>query len=226
MVELYDEIKEEVTAEKLHSLWNRYKQIIIGTLVVFVIVIAGINGWDYYQGTQKKAVGDKLFQAHLANQSLETEKALSIYNEIIAETGDTFFGKDIAFLRSAAIHAQNNDIEKVLLTYKEAVENSAVSDEIRHLAAVLYSYNVLGMTSPKEAQLQQVDQWLNSLLKETNVWQYSVMELNALYNVKMGKVAEAQALLQTIESEDKAPASLKKRIRALLTTFLEQASNQ
>lgn len=219
MSELYDEIKEDVTSDRHHKLWRDYGSYVIGILIAIVVVIGLKTGWDYYQNSQKEALGDALFQAHVTEQSMKFDEALSLYDSLLQRDGNTFSAKDISFLRVAGVHLKQNETNKALAAYKQATENPQLQLEMRQLAAVLYSYNVLGAEITDEAALANTATMLKTLLAEEAFWPYSVMEIRALYALKTNDTEAAKQHLSAIEEAQDAPLSMKQRAKAMIMSL-------
>ena len=89
--DIFDEVEEEVRAERMRRLLQRYAGLILGAVL---LVVAGLAGWrirDYYQGQQDRAAAAQYLAA--LNQAQGTGA--------VAEAGRTQAAATLAKLAEA-----------------------------------------------------------------------------------------------------------------------------
>lgn len=217
MADLYDEIKEDVAAERYQALWARYGNILIAIALLIVISTGGVSWWNSYQENKIEEAGDTLFAAHVANRKGNTAEAIELYKTVLDKGSVSQGAQEIAFLRIAAIHGADNNKKAMLEAYEQAINSDKISDSVKQLAAVLYSYNVLGQEEISQYDLDKIGLVIENNLNLESSWKYSVMEIKALYEIKKGNNSKAIEILNSLKSEADAPGSLKDRATAILS---------
>ena len=79
---LFREVDEEVRQEQFKKLWARYGKFVIGLAILVILVVAGVEGWRYWQNKQSETAGDAFFSASKLAASGKAAEAVQQFESI------------------------------------------------------------------------------------------------------------------------------------------------
>jgi hypothetical protein len=207
------EIDEELRREQLLKLWEKYGTYIIA---VAALLIVGVGGVKYYQ--HRNAVAASAAGAQLASaarnaeqdRASEAQKAL----ENLSKSGPAGYST-LARLRLAAADREAGKAAEAITAY-EAIAKDA-NDPL------LADYARLQAASLKldTADWTDMQNRLNDLAGDTNVWRSSARELLGLAALKAGQSEEARQQFQRLLGDQGTPPSIAERARIMMAMLTE-----
>ena len=207
------EIDEELRREQLLKLWERY-----GTYAIAVaaLIIIGIGGFKYFE--HRRTVAAETAGAHFTaaaraaqNRTAEAQRAL----EEIQSSAPAGYAA-LARLRLAAADRQAGRRAEALAAYE------AIGKE-KGLDPLLTDYARLQAASMRldSADWTEMQNRLNDLAADGNVWRFSARELLGLAAQKAGKTEEARTQLQRLLGDRNTPPGIGERARVMLAMLTE-----
>ncbi|UFN47056.1 tetratricopeptide repeat protein [Roseomonas sp. OT10] len=210
MPDIFDEVQEELRAERARRLATRW-----GGLfgVVALAALLGVGGWQGWQW----------WQARQANQAaaifLEVSRATEAENADLKAAGDRFAAladtaphgyRVLARLRAAALRAETGDGVAALALWDAVASDGAADPLYRDLASLMWSLHGLDSQDPGLLASR-----LAPLAAEGNPWRASARELQALVAVRRGEREAAKRSLQALAADVTAPQGVRDRAARL-----------
>lgn len=202
---LFREVDEEVRQEQFKKLWARYGNALIGLAVLVIVVVAGVEGWRYWQVRQAETSGDSFFAAAGLAASGKTEEALSAFAAI---SGSGY--AELAKFREAAVLVSSGKADEAVKIYDAIAADAAVDQTLRDLARVRAAF-VLADT----AAVADIEQRLSGLTAAESAWRHVARELLAAAKFRLKDYKGADQELQGILSDLAAPPALRQRAQVM-----------
>ncbi len=213
---LMREIEEELRQEQAKKLWSQYGKYIIGVAALVVLVVAGYQGWQAYDRSERQTATDRLIGAGNTVLQGDAETALESYGRVAAESpaGIALMAK----FRRAGLLAQQGDHAGAEIVYAEIAGDTGISPALKDLAMVLGAAQALD-ARPDDAQ--SVIDRLQPLTAADQPWRHSAREVAAMAALESGQRDRAIDFLQSIVLDPAAPDGLRGRAQQVLQVIGE-----
>ncbi len=209
MADLLDELKEDLWQERLSRFLQNYWRHLIGTFILFVLVMALLQ-WNHGRMAELEEKSGGLYQKAAAALEAGDTATAQKQLEALASTGDDGYHA-LAKLQLAAMHHKSGEPAKALKIYLE-LKDSGADKTAADMAALLAGRIYL-----------QKDDYLNAISVLEPIsgkgrpWRYSALELLALSEKLLGHEDKAIEHLTVIKESGEAPKTLYQRTLAMLT---------
>lgn len=127
----YD-LEEQEQLASLKSWWNDNSGIVLTSITVILLTIAGWGGWSTYQRTQATQAGSIYEQLQKAARANDVKATRDAAGAILEKFPSTVYAP-LAAMVSAKIHYQTGDLKTALAQFQWALEHAA-SSEIKAIA--------------------------------------------------------------------------------------------
>lgn len=212
-MDLFTEIKEDVTRERWLYLARTYGKHVIAVAVLIVLSTAGNVSWKHYQQHQAESQGGALF---LAINKLSTGKHAEAIEELETLARKNTASGALAQMRLASNFLQEGKKEEARARYQDLQTKRGVPVEIKEMAKLLeatsYSSETATLSSEQKESIQKS---LESLTAETSPWRFTAMEQLAFWNLEQGNNERAHALFAALLQNKETPESIKKRVEMI-----------
>jgi hypothetical protein len=209
--DIFDEINEELRADRAQQFLRRYGTWIAAAMLLVVLAVAGLQGWRWWQERQAMQAAEAFLAtaaaaaAPGADAKADAERFVTLANQ--APPGY----RTLARLRAAALRAGSGDTAGALALWDELAKDGGAEPLYRDLANLLWGLHGLGTTEPA-----QIEQRLAPLAVAGNPWHASAQEVRALAALQRGDVAAARQGLQSLANDLTAPQGTRERAGRLL----------
>jgi len=214
VADIFDEVNEDLRAEKAQRLARRYG----GPAVLLVLVVAaGIGGWQAWRWSQARQAGD-VAGAYLAAAreagppdapAPDASAAQAGFDRLAATAPGGY--RSLARLRDAALRAGAGDLPGALQQW-DALANDASADSLlRDLANLLWVQHQVDAGDPAA-----VDARLQPLTAQSNPWRPLALESQALLALRTGRTDQAHDILRGLAADASAPNGVHDRVNGLL----------
>ncbi len=217
MVDIFDEVDEELRAERAQQLLKRYAGLILAVAVLIIGAAAGWQGWRWYEARQdQKAAAQYLAAMTLADASPTgsneaTRTAATATFASVAAQGPTGYAT-LARLREAALKADAGDLRGATALWDQVAGDSSVDPLLRDLASLLWAQHQID-----QGDLALIEARLKPLAAADNPWHALAEEQLALLDLRQGKKDQAKTKLQHLAQDATAPSGVRGRASGLLT---------
>lgn len=212
MAEIFNEINEEVRREQYLKLWQKYGRYLIAAVVLFLLIVAGVTGWQTYQKKQRLENGQR-YEAALELVSAGKSTAAAAAFARLGTDGSGGYAA-MARLREAALLTAKGDDKGATRIYERLAADNDTDRMFRDLAVELMVFHELKRGNPAALIAR-----LAPITAEDNPWRYSALELTALLALRKGDESKARAIFTRLTDDRAAPPAMRRRAGELLSSI-------
>jgi hypothetical protein len=211
VVDIFDEVEEDLRAERAARLLKQYAWLIIALAVAVIGAAVGWQLWTRYHNQQDAAAATRFIAAENATQAPGAAKTdqLPVLDQLAATAPEGY--RTLARLRAAELKAEAGDSPGAVTLWNEVAGDSQADPLLRDFASLMATQQQLDHGDPAALEAQ-----LKPLTNAGNPWSTLAREQLALLDLRQGRVDEARKTLQTLSIDIDAPSGLRARAAALL----------
>jgi hypothetical protein len=202
VVDIFDEVEEDLRAERAEKLLKKYAGLIIALAVAIVAAAAGWQLWTRYQNQRDLAAASRFVAAQTAGDQTALDQ--------LAADGPEGY-KTLARLGAAALKADAGDLRGAESLWNAVASDSSADSLLRDFASLMATSRELDHGDPAELAGR-----LKPLADSGNPWSSLAREQLALLDLRQGKLDDARQTLQALTNDIAAPPGLRARASALL----------
>lgn len=206
MPDIFDEVEEDLRAERARKFWQRFGVPILGALLLVVAGVGGWQAWRWYEHRQQEAAAAAFLEISRATEAQGADlAAMAARFEALAASAPAGY-RTIALLRAAALKAEAGDREGALALYDRLAGDSSADPLYRDLASLMWVLRSLDSGDPATLAAR-----IAPLARPGAPWSASARELAALVSLKAGDRAEARRQLEALAADVTAPRGIRER---------------
>ncbi|WP_244408098.1 tetratricopeptide repeat protein [Roseomonas fluvialis] len=210
MPDIFDEVAEDLRAERAAQMWRRFATPVIGALVLVIAGVAGWQGWQWYEGRQRDAAATAFLAAHRAAEAEGADlPAITGRFEGLAPQAPAGY-RTIALLRAAALKAETGDRAAALALYDRVAADTSIDPLYRDLASLMWVLRSIDSGDPAVLAAR-----IAPLARPDQPWSASARELAALVALRAGQPAEARRTLEALAADVTAPRAIRDRAQRI-----------
>jgi hypothetical protein len=217
VVDIFDEVDEELRAERAQQLLKRYGGLIIAAALLIVAVAAGWQAWRWYQTRQDQAAAVEYLTAMSLVESpagvsdaARNSAAIAMLDKLETTAPEGY--RTLARLRGAAAMAASGDLPRALALWGQVAGDSSADPLLRDLANLMWVEHQIDSGDPAVLQGR-----LKTLAAPGNAWHTLAEEQLALLDMRLGKPDDAKAILRRLAQDTTAPNGVRGRANILLS---------
>jgi hypothetical protein len=207
VVDIFDEVEEDLRAERAGKLLRKYAWVVGALAVATVAAAAGWQFWTRYQNQQDAAAASRYVSAYGGGDTAAPN--LAVLNQLAAGGPQGY--KTLARLRAAGLKANEGDLPGAIALWNEVAGDTGADRLLRDLASLLATQRQLDSGVPAELEAR-----LKPLAEPGHAWSTLAQEQLALLALRQGKLDEARSKLRMLSVDLEAPSGLRARAGALL----------
>ncbi len=215
MVDIFDEINEELRAEKAQRLLKKYGGFIFAACLAVIAAVAGWQGWKYWQARQDMAAATAYLAAMNAVESAPADNsaaraaAAAGYDPLLQQAPDGY--RTLARLQAAAAKAAAGDLPGAALLWDQVAADADADPLLRDLASLLWASRQIDTGDPALLEAR-----LKPLIAPGNAWRSLAQEQLALLDLRQGRTDEARAAFRKLSEDVTAAGGVRGRASAML----------
>jgi hypothetical protein len=222
--DIFDEVSEDLRAEKARALLRRYGAVLAGLLVLSLI---GVGIYDYVQtqtGQTNSAVADRFITAQNSaakltdNPGKPPPAALIQSFTAIAATSTPGY-QVLANLELARLEWDAGHHDKAIAAWQTVSDDAKAPPLLRDLATLLSAEHQVDT-----GNAQVLKQRLSPLVTGTTRWRPLAEQVTALLDIRLGRKTEAAEIMKTLAIDPQAPPEIRQMAQDLLTTMSEDGA--
>src|SRR3954463_12853583 len=128
---LIREVDEELRRDRVRKLWRQTAPFVIGGAVLIVLVVAGYEGWTWWQKSQSAKSSDQFYAAATVADGTDLAAAKTALDAVIAQGSGGY--PMLAQFREAALLSQQGKTAEAVAAY-DSLGNSLNNTHLRELA--------------------------------------------------------------------------------------------
>jgi len=223
VADIFDEVNEDLRAERAKQFALRYGWMVALLALLFVAGVGVWQGWRWYQARQANDVASAFLGAmHEASgpapadgQATPSRTAAMAEFDRIASTGPEGY-RNLARLRSAALHASNGDLPGALADWDKLSADTSADPLLRDLANLMWVQHQVDAGDPAA-----VEGRLQPLIAPGNPWRPLALENQAWLALRTGHPDRAREVLRQVAADPTAPEGARGRANGLLARLGE-----
>jgi hypothetical protein len=210
VVDIFDEVDEDLRAERAEKLLKKYSWLIVALAVAIVAAAAGWQLWNRYQTKQDIAAAIRYVAADAADDPGGPKAGqLAALDQLAADAPAGY--RTLARLRAAGLKADAGDLQGAIALWNQVAGDSGVDRLLRDLATMLATQRQLDKGDPAQLEAR-----LKPLAEPGNAWSTLAQEQLAMLDLRQGRVDAARTKLRMLSVDIDAPSGLRARAGALL----------
>jgi hypothetical protein len=216
VVDIFDEVEEDLRAERAEKLLKKYGWVLIVVIVAIVGAAAGWQLWKRHQNQQDTAAATRYIAVQNALEQSPVQPAaatpaqLAALDQLAATAPDGY--RTLARLQAADLKAGAGDNAGAIALWNTVAADPNADRLLRDLASLLAAQHELDHGDPAQLEAR-----LKPLAERGNPWSTLAQEQLAMLDLRQGKLDDARKMLQTLSFDIDSPAGLRARASALLT---------
>lgn len=214
MVDIFDEINEELRAERTQAVLVRYAGVILAAVLLILGAAAGWEGWRWWQARQDQAAAQRFQAATAVAQASKSDaasrKAAIADLDAVAATAPVGY-RTLARLHAAALEAESGNLAGAEQQWTAIAADAGAEPVLRDLANLLWAEHQIDTGDPSLLAAR-----LKALAVPGNPWRPLADEQLALLDLRQGKTAAAKTALTALAEDATAPEGVRGRASALL----------
>ncbi|MCQ8241316.1 hypothetical protein [Rhizosaccharibacter radicis] len=223
--DIFNEVDEDLRAERLRAQARRFA--VVGIVLVVVAGIA-VGGWQWHQHQRAEALlaaGAGYFAAQKdadvappaaagpdAPLTPEQQRAVGAFGGLAANSPESV--RSLSRLRLAALDWSNKQPARALATWDALSHDAAADPAFRQLADLLWVEH-----QPPGADGALLKTRLRDALSPSSPWHYLATEADAMIDLQTGHVEDARRKLQLLSQDPAVPEGLHARAAGVLETL-------
>jgi len=216
VVDIFDEVSEDLRAERARALLARYGGLLVGACVLVLILVAGWQ-WNQARADKENQRVSTLFVAatnlaSAANDDASRAAALAAFQQVEQHGHKNY--TVLAKLNEAALKYEGGDLNGALVLWDQVAGDGNAPIAIRDLSALFWVQHQIDSGDPA-----QLTGRLSPLLAPSNMWHGLASEQMALLLLRQGKTDQARDRLLQLEADTTVPQNARSRAAALLASL-------
>jgi len=209
--DIFDEVAEDLRAERTHKLLRRYGGVLVMAAVLVVVAAGGYEGWKQYQGreTTRQATAFLAAQQIIDGPKSGRDAALPALADL-AQTGNAGY-RTLARLREASLKVDDNDLPTALALWDQVAADRGADAILRDYANLQWAMHQID-----HGDATLVAARLLPLSAPGSVWRPLAQEGQALLALRQGQTQSAREILQHLAADTMAPNGVRNRAAGLL----------
>ena len=209
MPDIFDEVEEDLRAERMKRLLTRYGGLLAGAALLVVAGVAGLQGWRWYEARGAAGAAETYLAAGRAavEQNADLKAIAGRYDAMATEAPPGY--RMLARLRAASLKAEAGDRPGALADWDAIARDGGTDPLYRDLAVLLWGLHSVDAGDPAavESRLAPLAQ---------GPWRASAEEVRALAAMKRNDTDAAKRILTALSTDPLAPQGVRDRAGRLL----------
>ena len=212
MSDIFDEVDEELRADKMRKLLQRYGGLLVAGAVLMTAAVGGWEAWKAYSARETARVAELyIAAAKIADAPAGSDRtaAKATLDKVIAEGGAGY--RTVARLRTAAIAADAGQADQALSLWDAVANDSSADPMLRDIARLHWATHEID-----KGDAAQVENHLRPVTAPGNPLRPLAEEAQALLDLRLGKKDMARDTLRRLSIDTTAPEGVRGRANGLL----------
>jgi hypothetical protein len=217
VVDIFDEVDEELRAERAQRLLKRYGGVIIACALLAVGMVAGWQAWRWYQARQDMAAAAEYLTAMNragdpagAGDAARNRAAIALLDRLERTAPEGY--RTLARLRAAPAKAALGDLPGALALWDQVAADGSADPLLRDLASLMWASHQIDTGDPAQLRAR-----LGPLAGPDNAWHALASEQLALLDLRLDKPDDAKVILRRLAQDGTAPNGVRGRASTLLS---------
>ncbi len=215
MPDIFDEVQEDLRAERAKRAMARYGGLVLGALLLALSAVALWQGWQWWQARAARQASIAYLAASqdAAAEGADPGAIARRFGTLATEAPAGY--RTLARLREAALKSEAGDRAGALAIWDQVAADTGADPLYRDLATLLWGLH--GVEASSGIEPAAVEARLAPLAAPGRPWRASAEEIRALAALRRGAKEEARRILAALAADGDAPQGVRDRAGRLLT---------
>ncbi|MEO6014533.1 MAG: tetratricopeptide repeat protein [Devosia sp.] len=213
---LIREVDDELRRDRMRKLWRQSAPFVIGAAIAVVLLVAGYEGWTWYQDSTSAKSSDQFYAAGAVADGTDLDAAKKALDDVIA-TGSGGY-PSLAKFREAALLAQQGKTDDAVAAY-DGLATSLSDTHMRELALILSAQLLID-----KGDVAAVEQRVGGSIDPTSPMRNAAREVLGLVQYKAGKLDDAMKSFQAVVDDPLASRDLQSRVQIYIQQLLAEGA--
>ena len=209
MPDIFDEVDEDLRADRARKLLQQYGGMIVAAALAVVVGAGAWQGWRWYDARETDRVAAIYIAALRQADGPQPQEALAPLQKVIAEGNSGY--RTLARLRAAALKAQAGDRDGALALYDQVTGDGAADPLLRDLSSLQWATLQIDHGDPAAIEAR-----LARLLAPDHPFRALASEAQALLALRQGRTEVARETFKRLAQDVTAPDGVRGRANGLL----------
>mgnify|MGYP001361805650 CR=1 FL=1 len=204
MSDFLRQVDEDLQKEKLKSIWNKFKFLIISIIISLILFVIGFQYIAYEKRNQKLLTVENYFQA-ISQENLDNKiKELSSI-----ESNDKVINSFIN-LKLSDMYFEKNNTDLALLSLEKVYKSDAqpIYKNLALYKSLMYQFDKISS--------DEIDNLILLYSENEDIFEFLFIELKAIKKLQEGKVKSSKNDLNLLISNNLTPNDIKVRAQKYL----------
>jgi hypothetical protein len=210
--DIFDEVDEELRADRARALFRRYGGLLIAAAVAVTVGVGAWEAWKQYSARETARVAALYVKAAAAADapgSPDRAAAQTDFDKVAADGPAGY--RTLARLREAALASDAGKPDDALALWDKVADDSGADPLLRDVARLHWAIHELDKGDPAK-----VDAHLRPITAPGNPLRPLAEEAQALLNLRQGNKDTARDTLRRLAQDVTAPEGVRGRANGLL----------
>ena len=212
VVDIFDEVDEDLRAERTQALLKRYGGLLVGACVAVIAATGGWQAWEWNRARQDMQAATAYVTGMLNAEATANQAGRGVATTVFdsLSNGAPAGYQVLSRLRAASLKADAGDIQGATQLWDQVAGDTAADPLLRDLASLLWASRQLDQADPAILEAR-----LRPLAAPNNAWHTLATERIAMLNLRQGKTDAAKEALRQLAADPTAPNGVRARAGAL-----------
>jgi hypothetical protein len=210
--DIFQEVDEELRAEKAQKLLKRYGGLLVLAAALVVAGVGGWQAWNWHEAKVNAGIAREFLTAleGAASPPGDARKAALLQLAAVANDGNAGY-RTLARLREAALKADTGDGAGAEALWTQVAGDRAANPLLRDVAVLQSVLHQIDHGDPAVLGAK-----LKPLAAPDNPWHALAQEAEALIDVRQGQTEAARGILKQLAQDVTAPDGVRGQANDLL----------
>lgn len=212
MADIFDEVEEDLRADRARLLLRNYGGWLVAAAVLVVVVAGAWQAWQWYAAKQGAGIaGNYLAAMHVADigKGAARQAAVPAFVTLADKAGAGY--RSLARLQAAGLKADAGDLPGASALWDQVAGDSGADPLLRDVANLQWATHQIDAGDPAT-----VAKRLAVLAAPTSPWHALAQEAQAMLDLRQGKTDAARDTLKLLAQDATAPDGVRRRAEGVL----------
>lgn len=213
---IFSEVDDELRSERMRNLWRRTAPYVIGAAVAIVLLVAGNEGWSWWQKSNADRSSDQFYAAIELADAGDIAEAQAALEALAAEGSGQY--PILARFRQASLLASDGKTDAAITAY-DALSTSLSNQRLRDLALILSAFVLVD-----DGDVSAVEARVGGLISPDNSMRNTAREALGLTQYAAGDIDTARATFEQIAADPSGSLETIGRIQLYLAQLIAEGT--
>lgn len=215
MVDIFDEVEEELRAERAEQFMKKYGGAMLGACLLVIAAAGGWKAWEWRRVQQDADAATRYLTAAARTEGggvagPDRAAAATAFEAVAADAPEGY--RVLSRLRAAGLKAQTGDLAGASALWDQVAADTSADPLLRDLASLTWCLH--HADQPDSSGM--VEARLRPLAAPGGPWRALALEQLALLDLRLGRTDAAKAGFRKLTEDTTAPEGARGRASALL----------